>query len=107
MPPPASHCKWVFFFFFYQKKRKKIENNKASFGSGIRPMEKNSYSHGIAIPLRRGIGIPLKKEWNTYFFPVGINKIHLLPKSPNPLNTQVSYPSLSVSQLMVCLDTKF
>jgi hypothetical protein len=28
---------------------------------------------------------------------VGIDKIRLLPKSPNPLNTQVSYPSLCFS----------
>jgi hypothetical protein len=51
---------------------------------------------GIAIPLRRKIGIPLKKERNTYSFHAGINKIRLLPKSPNPLNTQVSYPSFSL-----------
>jgi hypothetical protein len=72
-------------------------------------MERNSYSYGIAIslfgcilfkgiaiPLRRGIYIPLKKEWTTYSFPVGINKIRLLPKSPNPLNIQVSYLPLSL-----------
>jgi hypothetical protein len=41
--------------------------------------------------------IPLKNEWNTYSFHVGINKILLLPKSPNPFNTQVSYRSLCFS----------
>jgi hypothetical protein len=65
-------------------------------------MKSNNYSYGIAIhlfaiPLRRGIGISLKKEWNTYSFPVEINKIRLLPKSPNPLNTQIFYPSLCFS----------
>jgi hypothetical protein len=42
---------------------------------------RNSYSVVIAIPFRRGIGIPLKKVRNTYSFPAGINICLFCPKT--------------------------
>jgi hypothetical protein len=59
-----------------------MERNSYSF-VWLYNFYRNSYSLGIVNPLRRGIGIPLKNERNSYSFPVGIKYIACFAQNPS------------------------